>query len=135
MENAGKFERGWKDFLMPSWGKIAIFLVLSFISYPLYIYSITFIDYVGKNAIIQRLGIALNIVPLIILRFSGPYSFKYKGPSIVDDFLLVFNLLLLPLLWYYFLTCLIVWIHNKFKIKERLFKVLGSYYHFFYDFD
>jgi len=65
----------------------------------------------GNPQIIDFLGIILNIVPFIFAYFTS--TINTLPPSFF-----IFIHFIIPLLWYYFLSCLLISIWDKIKAKK-----------------
>ena len=97
-----------KEYFKPTFAKISIAIVLFLILTYLLIYSsvtYTCID-ICKNDLLDKLGIILNIIPFLLLKYFG---------RLIDDILLL--LVVLQILWAYFLSCTIIFAYNKYKTK------------------
>jgi len=97
----------WKEFLKPDWRKIVITLALIGLSF-LYIYE----------PLIADAYEAYRGLPLFYWKYfvgAGPLIEGMEVPEPVTEFL-YFNLII-DLIFWYLLSCLIIWIYDKVKKK------------------
>ncbi len=103
-----------KKFLKPDWRKIVVFVVLAIFSLSLFFYSMMIIDCLNppcKDKFMESLGIVINIVPFMFSYFLINFEFPFP----IDLIFVIIFYFIIPLLWYYLLSCLIVWIYDKFR--------------------
>jgi hypothetical protein len=109
-----------KQFLKPDWRKIVLFVVLLFIPLPIPIYGPLLLP---TPAGITLYGYETLWIPFILAIWSqisclsGSNCAPYFGNWIVNILFIIF---ILP--FYYLLSCLIVWIYDKFrknKVKKK----------------
>jgi hypothetical protein len=97
-----------KQFLKPDWRKIivvVIFILTSFISaFYIHCYGLCF-------QITKFLDDALNIFPIFI---DNTFPMINRSTN-ANGFLFFFAI---TFLWYYFVSCLIFWIYDKFRKKS-----------------
>jgi hypothetical protein len=101
----------WKEFLKPNWEKIVIIISLG-ISYFV----------IGTFYFSNCLGVSSSLakfVPPDYCKFLSPFVVFLGLPVIIraiglESFQMILSLILLIVYWY-FLSCLIIWIYNKAK--------------------
>jgi|SRR3972149_7653319 len=101
----------WKEFLKPDMKKIILFLVLFSLSY--------FFGVSSYHGILQVVGVCYNPIlwlPLAIVGGSCIFSSGGDLISIINQFPYSLGILA-TLLYWYFLSCLIVWIYNNIRKK------------------
>lgn len=93
----------WKEFIKPDWKKIVIFVVLHVLI--IFIIPLAFFT----NGYVVSLG---DIIPWPLRVILNPALLSYGARGMG-------SLLLYPFLWlyWYLLSCLIVWIYDKVKKK------------------
>jgi len=102
----------WKKFLKPDWRKIILSIIIFLLGFLPRIYF----------PLHQLSWVLLGITwwPVYVAQLSGLLKGLYLKPPIFDPIaLLIFivAILITPIFWY-FLSCLIVWIHDKVKKKK-----------------
>jgi hypothetical protein len=101
----------WKRFLKPDWRKINVLLILFII---LFILSIIFwnVADIHFNKSIELLG---NILTSIFI--LPAYVFPWQ--SNLNIILLIAVYLFFEILYLYLLSCFIVWIYDRLKVKKK----------------
>ena len=92
----------WKKFLKPDWRKIVIFVILMIIPIPIPLYASCKCFPAPCNCPTE-----LMFYPIIIMILLGAIS--------ISSLLL----LLVDMIVSYLLSCLIVWIYDKIKVKKK----------------
>jgi biotin transporter BioY len=97
---------GWKEFFKPTIGKIVIFLILFFLT-----------SYIWMNY--------KTLLPEEIPKFGVPFGFYSKATSYIgmeyEKPIIYFNFLnlIIDLIFWCLISCLIILIYNKLKIKNK----------------
>jgi len=96
----------WKEFLKPDWRKIVVFVILFILSSFISAYF---------NTIYSAIGFCSSIKAGFPLAFNTEISgIECGGDSSNFD---IFSFILDIIFWY-LLSCLIVWIYDKFRKKK-----------------
>ncbi len=96
---------GLKEFLMPDWRKIRVFVILSILSF-FYVYN-CYPQY--SSGICEAHGLPLAY---------WSYSTRSKMPPVMDTNFSYFGLIGDLIIWY-LLSCLIIWAYGKLKRKSK----------------
>jgi len=115
----------WKEFLKPDWRRIVIFLVLTTIFFVDNFYSSMSRHPCPLPLCSNPISLPWRSCPVCSIRFSDylsgiiyyaiyPSVLLYYFPSISS---LTVILLAIQLIYFYFLSCLIIWIYDK-KFKK-----------------
>ena len=101
-----------KQFLKPDWGKIIVFVVLACFSWYMYAMSTAF-EYEPRGyTIAEMFWIIINIVPFILAQLITVMVHTFHLP-LLSFVVFSFAEIGIPFLWYYLLSCLIVFAWNK----------------------
>ena len=98
-----------KQFLKPDWRKIVIFAILTALSLYLYFYCV--VNYC-ESSLIWALVYPITLIYPLILALGEINLFLF---IVVNDFITVF----ISFLYWYVLSCLIVWIYDKLMKKRH----------------
>jgi uncharacterized membrane protein AbrB (regulator of aidB expression) len=102
----------WKELLKPDWGKILITILITLM------FSILVINVFGINYDNLKIPTLVDFVGFIIfiVILAWPLSLL---PSTMNTQTLFLPLgMFLLILYWYFLSCMIIWIYNKVKKKK-----------------
>jgi len=94
----------FKKFLKPDWRKIVVFLILSIISS---FYTTPYFKVFGSYGL-----------PLTYFTYVPESSFCDLEPCPKQGFNVFYQNLLIDIIFWYILSCLIVWIYDKVKKKK-----------------
>jgi phosphatidylserine synthase len=95
----------WKKFLKPDWRKIVIFVILFVIGFITFLISSSFGVRVIPDSATEVL-IAIFLPTIFITQFLGSSNIGF--------------ILILTMVYWYILSCLIVWIYDRFrKVKKK----------------
>ncbi len=106
-----------KQFLKPDWRKIIIFVVLTCVLL-IHLWLSAIIGVETGPQIIDFFGIILNIVPIVLLGFSYYASLILNVIPELSFPFFIFITIIIPVLWYYFLSCLIIFAFDKFRKRK-----------------
>jgi len=97
-----------KQFFKPDWRKIVIFVILSALFLYLYFYCVVIWC---ESSLIWALAYPITLIYPLILALEEINLFLFM---VVNYFITVF----ISFLYWYVLSCLIVWIYDKLKKKK-----------------
>jgi predicted neutral ceramidase superfamily lipid hydrolase len=98
-----------KQFLKPNWRKVVIFLLMSLIM------SFTLLFFIGCGPRRGTLG------TLCVYSITDYLTVIVASPLVIllNYFLGVFHVFVLSFIYWYLLSCLIIWIYDKFRGKKK----------------
>jgi predicted neutral ceramidase superfamily lipid hydrolase len=100
----------WKQFLKPDWRKIVLTIVIFFI--PMGLGFLIVLEGFAKEAGQEFLPFYILRIIIILLLILSPFS-------IILGFLPYVLKELLNLIFWYLLSCLIVWVYDKYKKQKK----------------
>jgi len=102
------------NFIKPDWRKIIIFIILSFFGVLMRYMMIGMACIPGRNILsfISYENISILLFPFDLIYFL---FFSSNGIFCFSELSNLYYLLIFHLIYWYFLSCLIVWIYDKMK--------------------